>query len=80
MLMNAVDQEICFIMTHILIQWSVIIAQMFTSVTGATCVLVKSENSQINKLLELKAKDISFQASAQSNGYDTMTPENLTST
>ena len=80
MLMNAVDQETGFIMTHILLQWSVTIAQMFTSVTVATCLLVKSEKSKINKLLPLEAKDISLQVSSPSNGHDVTTPENFTST
>ena len=80
MLMNAVDQDTGFIMTHIIIQWSVIIAQMSTSVNGATCLLVKSENVQINKLLPLEAKDISLWASAPSNGYGVRTPEDHMST
>ena len=53
---------------------------MVTSITGATCLLVKSEKSQINKLLQLEAKDISIQESAQSNGYGVTTPEICTST
>ena len=80
MLMNAVNQETGFIMTQIILQWSVTIARMFTSVTGATGLLVKSENPQINKLLPLEAKDIIPQALAQSNGYGVTTPENCTST
>ena len=80
MLMNAVNQETSFIMTHILLQWSVTIARMFASVTGATSLLVKSENSRINMLLPSEAKDIILQASAQSNGYGATTPENFTST
>ena len=67
-------------MTQILIPWYVTIALMFKSVTGATCLLVKSEKSQINKLLPLEVKDIIPQASSQSNGYGVTTLENCTST
>ena len=73
--MNTFNQETGFIKTQILLQWSVTIARILTSVTGATCLLVKSEKSKINKLLPLEAKYISLQASAQSNGYGVTTPE-----
>ena len=58
--MNADDQETGFIMTQILLQWYVTIAQVLASVTGATCLLVKSEKSQIKKLLPLETEDISL--------------------
>ena len=80
MLMNAVNQETGFIMTQILLPWYVTIARMFTPVTGATCLLAKSEKSQINNLLPLEEKDINLQASSQSNVYGVTTPENRTST
>ena len=78
--MNDVDKDTGFIMTQILLQWSVTIARMFASVTGATYLLVKSEKSQIKKLLPLGANNISLQVSAQSNGYGVTTPENCMST
>ena len=80
MLVNAVDQEIGFIMTYILLQRSATIARMFTSVTGAPCLLAKPEKYQSNKLIQLEEKDIRLQASAQSNGHGMTTPENRTST
>ena len=80
MLTNDIDQETGFIMTQMFLQWSVRIAQIFTSVTDATCLFVKSEKSQIKKLLQLEAKDISLYTSAQSNGYGVTTTENRTST
>ena len=71
--MNAIDKKIGFIMIHILIQWSVTIAQMFTSVTGATCLLVKTEKYKIKKFLPSETKGISLQESAPSNGYGVTT-------
>ena len=59
--MNAVDQNTGFIVIQILLQWSVKIAQIFTSVTGVTCLLVKSEKYQIKKLLPSEAKETSLQ-------------------
>ena len=54
--MNAVDQETGLVMTQILLPWSVTIARMFTSVAGATCLLVRSEKSQINKVATIGGK------------------------
>ena len=78
MLINDVDKNTGFIMIQIIPQWSVIMAQIFTYVTGATCLLVKSEKYQFKKLLLLEAKDISFQALAPSNVYGVTTLESHT--